>query len=402
MLEHASPRPTRPPGVALAGLTVLVLMELGLIGWALVTGAALVFAVGQALILALLALGIVMGRFVRFRGAYERALAQSGAEHERSRLAEELHDVLGHELSLVALRAGALQVTTVGDAADRASALRLQVEQVVLELRQTVEMLRDGRGAAPMLEPAELNALVLVERSREAGALVTLDGVIGDAVPAPVRLTVYSVVREGLTNALKHSPGSAVQVRQWYDAQSAHVEVEVDGGAGESPATWSGLATLHDRVEALGGDLTITGSNGRRLLSAQIPMHMSPRPSRRESVTTRTGKRPARATIRWALPPLAVIIVATTAFYTWSTHDATLEQSIFDDIHKGQRLDDVIDLLPRREAVIRLTPLPPTPSRWHCAYYTDGNFPLGMAAFEICDDGTRITRTTDLRRVPLP
>ncbi len=253
-----------------------------------------------------------------------------------------------------------------------------------------------------MLEPAELSALVLVERSREAGALVTLDGVIGDAVPAPVRLTVYSVVREGLTNALKHSPGSAVQVRQWYDAQSAHVEVEVDGGAGESPATWSGLATLHDRVEALGGDLTITGSNGRRLLSAQIPMHMSPRPSRRESVTTRTGKRPARATIRWALPPLAVIIVATTAFYTWSTHDATLEQSIFDGIHKGQRLDDVIDLLPRREAVIRLTPLPPTPSRWHCAYYTDGNFPLGMAAFEICDDGTRITRTTDLRRVPLP
>ncbi len=120
MLEHASPRPTRPSGVALAGLTVLALMELGLIGWALVTGAALVFAVGQALILALLALGIVMGRFVRFRGAYEHALAQSAAERERSRLAEELHDVLGHELSLVALRAGALQVTTVGDAADRA------------------------------------------------------------------------------------------------------------------------------------------------------------------------------------------------------------------------------------------------------------------------------------------
>ena len=388
--------------MALVGLGVVAILELGLVGWALTTRAALAFAVGQALILMLLSLGVVAAQFVRFRRAYEQAVAGSAAEHERARLAEELHDVLGHELSLVALRAGALEVTSTGDAAARAAALRAQVERVVVGLRQTVELLRSGRAAAAVLEPAELDTEALVAQSCRAGASVALDGALDDTVPAPVRLTVHGVVREGLTNAAKHSAGSAVHVRLWHDAQDAHAEVEVDGGADEDPTTWSGLALARDRVEALGGRLTVTGTDGRRLLAARIPIRTPPGQPPRTTTAVQERRRPAVATLRWALPFLAVILTASTAFYSWSTHGATLEQPVFDGIHRGQRLDDVRRVLPRREAAVRLTPLPAVPARWRCAYYTDGNFPLGMAAFEVCDDGVRITRTTDLRRVPLP
>jgi hypothetical protein len=190
-------------------------------------------------------------------------------------------------------------------------------------------------------------------------------------------------------------------VRLWHDAHHAHAEVEVDGEANEDPRTWSGLALTSDRVEALGGDLTISASNGRRVMAVHVPMRIAPRQTPRTLVKGRVRHRPAIATLRWALPPLAVIIAASTAFYSWSTHGATLEQPVFDAIHKGQRWNHVMTVLPPREAAIHLTRLPAVPAGWRCAYYTDGNFPLGMAAFEICHDRARITRTTDLRKLPL-
>jgi signal transduction histidine kinase len=400
--EPGSTTAARPSGAALVGLTLLALLELALLGWALATGAALLFAVGQALLLMLLCLGIVGTRFLRFRRDYELTLARSAAERERGRLAEELHDVLGHELSLVALRAGSLQVSTEGDVADRAATLRMQVERVVLQLRQTVEMLRDGREADAVPQPVDVDTQGLVERTRAAGTSISLAGAMGDVVPAPVRLAAYGVVREGVTNALKHSPGSPVLVRQWNDSDSAHVEVEVSGDADEGRTTWSGLASLDDRLRALGGSITVTGRNGRRVLAARIPVHIDPRARSRGAAAERTGRRPGVATIRWFVPPLAVTIAASTAFYAWSTHGATLEPSIFGHIHAGQTVQDVRPVLPRREAVIHLTRLPAVSAGWDCAYYTDGNFPLGMAAFEICDDGSHITRTTDLRKEPLP
>jgi hypothetical protein len=402
MPERPSVGATRPSVAVTVGLGVVAVIELGLVGYAVATGAALLLAVGQTLVLALLSLGVVVTKFRRFRRGYELALARSAAEHERSRLAEELHDVLGHELSLIALRAGALQVTSTGDAAAGAAALRLQVERVVLDLRQTVEMLRSGQAGAAVLEPADVDTRALIERSRTAGVPVTLEGAIGDSVPAPVRLTIHGVVREGVTNAVKHSPGCPVHVRVWQDPHHAHAEVEVEGDADEDPRTWSGLASARDRVEALGGALTVTGVSGRRIMAAEVPMRVPAARTARPLVVRRVGRRPTVATLRWVVPPLAALVAASTAFYSWSTHGATLEQPVFDAIHPGQRVDDVRPVLPPRQAVIRLTPSPPAPAGWRCAYYTDGNFPLGMAAFEICGDGARITRKTDLRKLPLP
>ena len=391
------PRPAWTSRSAALALGVLTAGELALVGWAMTTGSGLLFALGQALLLTLLAFIVLVSRFLRYRRAFERAIAESAAEHERSRLAEELHDVLGHELSLVALRASAVQVSTQGETSMRAAELRRQVERVVLELRQTVELLREPQ--TPSTRPVQLEADIasLTARSRVAGASVELEGRLDDAVPAPVRLTAFCVVREGLTNALKHAPGSAVHVRQWLEMDDVHVQVETGGDIGEDRSTWSGLASLSSRVESLGGSLWTTSAAGRRTLHARIPLQPLPR----RPPPARAHPRPVSATVRWGLPPLAAAAVAATAFYTWSTHGATLEQQQFDAITTGAPVDAVLPSLPGRQSAVRLMPAPPTPAGSHCSYFTDGNFPLGMAAYQVCDDGVRITQTTDLRDMRL-
>lgn len=387
-----------PGGRTALALAALAAAELVLVGWAVTTRATLLFALLQALLLTLLALALLVGRFVRYRRSFEQALAESAAEHERSRLAEELHDLLGHELSLVALRAGAVQVSTDRETSARAAALRAQVERVVLELRQTVELLRQPQAASTVPADAEHDVETLAARSRAAGATVELDGRLDDAVPGPVRLTAFRIVREGLTNAAKHSPGSAVRIRQWREDDTVHVQVEADGNAQEDRSSWSGLASLDSRVKALGGTLVVTAASGRRTLRASLPLRL---PSLTVPSPSHPHPRPARATARWALAPLVAVAALATAFYSWSTYDATLEQSQFQLIATGASFASVEPLLPRRQSPIRLTPVKAAPNGSGCVYYTDGNFPLGMAVYEICHDADRVTRTTDLRTVPL-
>ncbi|MER7986910.1 histidine kinase [Streptomyces noursei] len=229
-------------------------------------------------------------RALRERGdAAERArrLADSEARiHERSRIAAEMHDLVGHRLSLISLHAGGLEL-----ALDRAAPeLR---EEAVLVRRTTRDALRELRQALGVLGPlgrdtgadaltdatgTRADVEALVARSRDGGIAVRLDwtGPDLDARPARVRRAVDRLVREALTNVHRYATAAHVTVTVVHD--DAEVRVTVRNGAPPRPpaageaGTGRGLTGLRERVELLGGrfDAAALPSGGFRV-AATVP-----------------------------------------------------------------------------------------------------------------------------------
>lgn len=186
------------------------------------------------------------------------------AGRERTRMARELHDVVAHGVSVIALQAGAAQETLDGDP-DRTRARLAAIEQTARdsasELRRMLGVLReDGDSDSHTRRPLPgLNDLPpLVEGLRAAGLPVTLS-VEGSAshMPAGVQLSAYRVVQEGLTNAVKHARPSCVDIVVRHDAGALEVCVVDDGMGARADASrlGYGLAGLRERVAVHGGTL---------------------------------------------------------------------------------------------------------------------------------------------------
>ncbi|MQM26257.1 sensor histidine kinase [Glycomyces albidus] len=217
------------------------------------------------------------------------------AEHvqaqERARIAADLHDSVGHDLALIALRAGALELAPGLPERSReaAAALRVNAVEATDRLRQALGLLRDE--AAPTM-PFDERVRDLVERSAAAGLDVRLEA---EAPPLGglVDRAVYRIVQEALTNAAKHAPGATVAVRVERAGDAVRVAVsnaaapEADGlgpaagppgpagrprpGAGAA-GPGSGLAGLAERVRLLGGDFTAGPRDGGFAVEAEIPL----------------------------------------------------------------------------------------------------------------------------------
>ncbi|MFF9979578.1 sensor histidine kinase [Streptomyces erythrochromogenes] len=211
-------------------------------------------------------------RALRERGdAAERArrLADSEARiHERSRIAAEMHDLVGHRLSLVSLHAGGLELAleqAAPELREEAVLVRRTTRDAMRELRQALGVLGPlGRDTGPdaLTDATGTRADIeaLVAQSRDGGIAVRLDwtGPDLDARPAPVRRAVHRVVREALTNVHRYAPDAHVGVTVVHD--DALVRVTVRNGArpgppapAEEPGTGRGLTGLRERVELLGG-----------------------------------------------------------------------------------------------------------------------------------------------------
>jgi signal transduction histidine kinase len=225
----------------------------------------------------------------------QRIATEQARLRERSRIAHDMHDSLGHELSLIAVRAAGLEVATDLEERHRRSAreLREAAAQATDSLRQVIRVLRDDAESAPT-EPAHESVSHLVERVRDSGVAVRLH-VSGTPSPLPLMAdrAAYSVVREALTNAAKHAPGSGVDVRLEHAAHETVITVtntaatpaisgsdpggareagttrnagcardanggggDGDGGAGDNGGgTGLGLVGLAERVRLAGGTL---------------------------------------------------------------------------------------------------------------------------------------------------
>ncbi|MFD7639178.1 sensor histidine kinase [Kitasatospora sp. NPDC059795] len=204
---------------------------------------------------------------------------------ERSRIAAEMHDVLAHRLSLIALHTGVLATrgaTLPGPVADRLAILRATSVEALTDLREVLGALHDPQ-AAPADAPAVREVAALVADARDAGQQVALT-VTGRAADAPTthRLAAYRIVQEALTNARKHADGSPVDVRVDYRPPATLVEVTNGAGTAATVAVDSGygLVGLRERVTALGGHLDAgPAGTGSWRLAARLP-HPAPKDGR--------------------------------------------------------------------------------------------------------------------------
>ncbi|GAA2161488.1 sensor histidine kinase [Actinomadura napierensis] len=203
---------------------------------------------------------------------------------ERERIAREMHDVLAHRISLLAVHAGALEFRPDAPADQRAAAgiIRQSAYEAMEDLREVIGVLRGDPGGAEADRPQPALADVpdLVRESSAAGARVVLDDRVPDPAKVPVRVGrhAYRIVQEGLTNARKHAPGARVRVTlDAPDGTALTIEVvnPVPPGLPTPvlPGAGAGLVGLGERVALLGGTLEHgrTGDGGFRL-HARLPL----------------------------------------------------------------------------------------------------------------------------------
>jgi signal transduction histidine kinase len=183
-------------------------------------------------------------------------LTEQALAAERAQLAREMHDVVSHQVSLIAVQAGAMQVKAQDDEGrEIASTIRRLAVTTLEELRHMVQVLRASGVGATELTPQptleQLDALVAgsgVEAELRVERIVGLD-------PAAQR-AIYRTVQEALTNARKHAPGATVQVSVLNWSEGANVTVENPAGSRpvlELPSSRHGLLGLRQRAELLGG-----------------------------------------------------------------------------------------------------------------------------------------------------
>jgi signal transduction histidine kinase len=218
--------------------------------------------------------------------ADQRLHADSARLAERTRIAREMHDVLAHRISLMALHAGALEVQPdlpSEKVRETAELLRLTARQALEELRGVIGVLREepGRGSAPAAPQPSLSDIArLVEETRRAGAKIDFEMWVDEPQAAPSTLgrDAYRIVQESLTNIGKHAQGTAGRVRVTGAVNKGlHVNVRnrlpVHALAGPAlPGSGAGLLGLQERVALAGGSLVHgPDGSGNFVVDAELP-----------------------------------------------------------------------------------------------------------------------------------
>lgn len=239
----------------------------------------------------LLLLPLAVGYAVRVRQTSRRELAEQEKRHqdaeavltERQRIARELHDVVAHHMSMIAIQAEAApyKVETVPDETRRDLAeIRATALDALTELRRILGVLRAEDGAETAPQPSLERLDELVGNARGAGLRVEtrLGGDLA-GLPPGVGLTAYRILQEALSNAMRHAPGSRVEVEVSCDDGIVWLGVvngPPAGGRGSVPPLpggGHGLVGMRERAAALGGELTARPtSEGGFAVTASLPV----------------------------------------------------------------------------------------------------------------------------------
>lgn len=262
-------------GAAIAASVVLVVVST----YARIEeGQAISYVIGYELIstVALMAAAIALGDSTRSRRALRAEQEQSARlieqEHarraeqqiqaERVRMARDLHDLIGHTISVISLHADVAR-ESLGrddDAARQAlRQIRTVTSETMRELRATVKLLRNPDRESPDRAVISLaNLPVLVESARASGLEmeVQMEGE-PDALPATVEMAAYRIVQESLTNVIRHADASRVILTIAIDANEVRLQLTDNGKRVSGPIVpGSGITGMAERARLLGGTLT--------------------------------------------------------------------------------------------------------------------------------------------------
>ncbi len=203
----------------------------------------------------------------------QAGLAERAAAEERNRIAHELHDVIGHALTVSLLHVTsarlALDEDPVEAAASLAEAERL-AQQSLAEVRAVVGLMKDAGVASPLPGAAELDGLV----ASFARAGTTVDwSVEGDlaSLTATEGLTVYRILQEALTNVARHAPDAPVTARLELARDRTRVVVDSAGAPAPVVHDGTGLTGMRQRAESLGGVFTAGPHHGGWRVEAVLP-----------------------------------------------------------------------------------------------------------------------------------
>jgi signal transduction histidine kinase len=254
--------------------------HVGLLGYAIEATASCAAAV---------ALGLYIGARRRvLDGLCERAerldrekelLAERAVAEERTRIAQELHDIVAHNVTMMVVEAQALGATVHDDRVkQRTDAIADLGRQAMSEMHTTLTLLRGDSGTPQLAPQPGLDQLErLLEQLRRAGLEVELV-IEGQPHPLPrsVELSAYRIIQEALTNVVKHAAGARTEVKLAYASEALELTV-VDRGAtarpaaAEEPSNGHGLIGMRERVALFGGTLTTHAlPNGFRV-TATLP-----------------------------------------------------------------------------------------------------------------------------------
>ncbi|MGS2617809.1 sensor histidine kinase [Micromonospora sp. LZ34] len=233
--------------------------------------------------------GVTRNRRAYLAEAQARALAaeqrmeeeaRNRATEERLRIARELHDVLGHHLSLINVQASAaLHRPDPARSAQALTAIKQTSKETLRELRTTLGILR-REGEAPTAPASGLNRLYeLVTTAGRSGLEIRTELAETRPLPPEVDLAAYRIVQEALTNVTRHAGATAAVIRVRPDRDDVLVEVEDDGSGAPGPPG-NGILGMGERARALGGSLT-TGPrpDGGFRVCARLPLRPGPVPA---------------------------------------------------------------------------------------------------------------------------
>ena len=216
------------------------------------------------------------------RQAFAGILMENTARGERARIARELHDVVAHHISLIAVQAETARLTTPGIPADGAKRLRAigdTAREALTEMRRLLGVLReDADTEVPDRRPQPgLGQLAeLLDEARNASGAVTRLIVSGapSTLNSGVELATYRIVQEALTNARRHAPGAAIDVELHFSDHGLLLRIR-DNGPGppaEAPDGGHGLLGMRERAAAVGGELHVGAApGGGFLVEAEMP-----------------------------------------------------------------------------------------------------------------------------------
>jgi len=227
-------------------------------------------------------------REAQTRTAAGEALAGTLTEHtargERARIARELHDVVAHHISMVAVQAETARLTTPGlpaAGAQRLTEIGNTARAGLTEMRRLLGVLRDDAEDAGATvadrhpQPGLPQLAELIDAAREASgaaARLIVSGPVAEFDPG-VELAAYRIVQEALTNARRHAPGAAVDVELRYQDSALHLRIRDNGpGVPDSGHSGHGLSGMRERALAVGGSLrTGAAPGGGFLVAADLP-----------------------------------------------------------------------------------------------------------------------------------
>jgi signal transduction histidine kinase len=206
-------------------------------------------------------------------------LAAHSARGERARIARELHDVVAHRISSIAVQAETARLTTPDlspDGARQLVAIGDNARDALAEMRRLLGVLRKDSDEATHRQPqpgiAQLPQLIAEARELSGATIRLIVSGPMTVLPPAIELTAYRVVQESLTNSRRHAPDAPVDVELEYREAELRVRVRDVGPGSARTGSGLGLLGMRERVEAVGGELTVdSGPAGGFVVAAVLP-----------------------------------------------------------------------------------------------------------------------------------